>query len=140
VSNPSRRQFLEALSVSAIALAQGCTNGGPLDGTVTATGGVAQLTFAQFPALTSVGGGVVVGTQPGPIVVVRTGESTAIALSAVCTHAGCRVEYSSGSNIICPCHGSEFTLTGAVIAGPASQPLQSYPTTVDMNGINVMVA
>lgn len=39
------------------------------------------------------------------------------------THAGCRVEYANGG-LFCPCHGSLFdSHTGAVLQGPATQPL-----------------
>jgi cytochrome b6-f complex iron-sulfur subunit len=47
------------------------------------------------------------------------------ALSAVCTHLGCITRYQPDRNIIaCPCHGSQFTIGGDVIAGPAPRPLR----------------
>jgi len=47
------------------------------------------------------------------------------ALSAVCTHLGCITRYQPDRNIIaCPCHGSQFTLAGDVVAGPAPRPLR----------------
>jgi thiosulfate dehydrogenase [quinone] large subunit len=58
-----------------------------------------------------------------PDIVVRHRDGSLAAFSAVCTHAGCRVEYASGM-LVCPCHGSEFDAsTGAVIQGPAVMPL-----------------
>jgi thiosulfate dehydrogenase [quinone] large subunit len=58
-----------------------------------------------------------------PDIVVRHRDGSLAAFSAVCTHAGCRVEYASGM-LVCPCHGSEFDAsTGAVIQGPAVTPL-----------------
>lgn len=56
-------------------------------------------------------------------IVVRQPSGTLSACSAICTHAGCRVEYTNGE-LYCPCHGSAFdSRTGAVKQGPATQPL-----------------
>ena len=58
-----------------------------------------------------------------PDIVVRHRDGSLAAFSAVCTHAGCQVEYASGM-LVCPCHGSEFDAsTGAVVQGPAVTPL-----------------
>jgi thiosulfate dehydrogenase (quinone) large subunit len=58
-----------------------------------------------------------------PDVVIRDTSGQLIAMSAVCTHAGCQVDYQGGQ-LVCPCHGSVFNArTGAVEQGPASQPL-----------------
>jgi len=58
-----------------------------------------------------------------PDIVVRHRDGSLAAFSAVCTHAGCQVEYASGM-LVCPCHGSAFDAsTGAVIQGPAVTPL-----------------
>ncbi len=58
-----------------------------------------------------------------PDVIVRDSAGQLSALSAVCTHAGCEVTYEGGQ-LVCPCHGSVFNArTGAVLQGPASQPL-----------------
>ena len=48
--------------------------------------------------------------------------------SVVCTHAGCAVvTESSGANVICRCHNSIFNgVTGAVVKGPARDPLLEY--------------
>ena len=56
-------------------------------------------------------------------IVSRPTSDTAVAFSARCTHMGCTVA-PAGSELHCPCHGSKYNaLTGAVIQGPASQPL-----------------
>jgi cytochrome b6-f complex iron-sulfur subunit len=46
------------------------------------------------------------------------------ALSSVCTHLGCVTRYQPDEGlIVCPCHGSRFSLEGEVLAGPAPRPL-----------------
>lgn len=118
----------------------GCGQGS-VDGTVTPTNNMATLTFAMYPKLSTVGGGVVVDISGDPIAVIRTGDTSATALSAVCTHQGCTVEIQSGSSpLYCPCHGSEFALSGVAVRGPARQSLRVYQASVDANGVNVTLA
>ena len=51
------------------------------------------------------------------------------AFSAVCTHAGCTVQWDQqGKEFVCPCHESVYNgFTGAVINGPAVLPLPRIP-------------
>lgn len=60
----------------------------------------------------------------------RLDENRPIALLASCTHRGCQPE-PVGPRLICPCHGSEFSPTGAVTKGPAEQPLTRYEVSRD---------
>jgi len=46
------------------------------------------------------------------------------ALSLTCPHLGCTVEPTS-SGFSCPCHGSRFGPDGAVLRGPALEPLRA---------------
>ena len=63
---------------------------------------------------------------------------TYVCVSRTCTHQSCGVSFAGGTNTFnCPCHGSRFDTTGAVVQGPAAIALQSYPTTFD--GTNVIV-
>ncbi len=75
-------------------------------------------------------GDVLALTQQG-VYVVRQAEGFH-ALSATCTHLGCRTSYQADSSaIFCPCHGSRFDLTGAVTDGPAPRPLPRLQLVVD---------
>ncbi len=49
------------------------------------------------------------------------------AVSRICTHLGCRLNYSETDHLlVCPCHGSRFTVQGERIAGPARRDLPRY--------------
>jgi cytochrome b6-f complex iron-sulfur subunit len=146
----SRREFLQVIQASLVAGGAGAIGlplsacgpaTGSTDATVAVVGGVATLTFAQFPALKSAGGGVVVQAGNAPIAVIRTGPTTAVALSAICTHEGCTVGWQqSTDNLFCGCHGSAFSTTGAVTNGPARQPLTQFASKLNADSIAVTVA
>jgi Rieske Fe-S protein len=69
-----------------------------------------------------VGGGTVLKDQD--IVVTQPQAGQFKAFSATCTHRGCQVNEVTDGTIKCPCHGSLFSATdGAVVTGPATQPL-----------------
>jgi Rieske Fe-S protein len=58
-----------------------------------------------------------------PAIVIRSPDGALFALSAVCTHAGCQLEYTRQA-LTCPCHSSTFDIrTGAPERGPARRPL-----------------
>jgi Rieske Fe-S protein len=138
----SRREFLKIINASlgagAVAVAlPACGGGGGVDGSVTVLNGQAVLPFSQFPALMSAGGGVVVSASGTPVAVIRTGATTVAALSGVCTHAGCTVNYNGNSDLYCGCHGSMFSSTGAVLVGPARSPLQRFTATLNAADVTV---
>ncbi len=57
------------------------------------------------------------------------------AISSVCTHLGCNVRHKQGKGFQCPCHGSNFTETGAVKSGPAPSGLEWYRLRVSRKGV-----
>jgi Rieske Fe-S protein len=83
-------------------------------------------------------GKALVTGQRGPdgkhILVVRRGASEYLALSMECSHQQCEVEAPTGGVIHCPCHGSQYDLTGAVLQGPAPLSLRRYPLSLDAGG------
>lgn len=67
-----------------------------------------------------------------PSVVLQNSPGKFIALSAVCTHLGCIVEWRPRENIFfCPCHAGKYSANGKVLGGPPPKPLPSYPVKVE---------
>ena len=72
------------------------------------------------------------------IIIAYLGNDEYIALSKVCTHNQCTVEYDDeGDKFVCPCHGSEFNTDGDVTTGPADEPLKEYNTELDDQTLRV---
>ncbi|HEU5271900.1 MAG TPA: Rieske (2Fe-2S) protein [Jatrophihabitans sp.] len=67
-----------------------------------------------------------------PAWMVHPAGSTFVAFSAVCTHAGCSVQYDSANvQFICPCHGGVYDArTGKVLQGPPPAPLPAIGVSV----------
>jgi nitrite reductase/ring-hydroxylating ferredoxin subunit len=56
----------------------------------------------------------------------RDDEGQLHLVSPTCTHMGCRVTWNTAERSWdCPCHGSRFSPDGAVLQGPAVEPLQA---------------
>ncbi|NUR60113.1 MAG: Rieske (2Fe-2S) protein [Catenulispora sp.] len=101
--------------------------------------------FALGPAHVAIPAtGAVQLTAPGgdPVFVSRTADGGYKACSGICTHAGCPVGIDQAKGVLaCPCHGSTFDpKTGAVITGPAKDPLPSFPVTVTDGVLRVQKA
>jgi glycine/D-amino acid oxidase-like deaminating enzyme/nitrite reductase/ring-hydroxylating ferredoxin subunit len=73
--------------------------------------------------------------KPGDGAIVRSGMKKVAAYrddggvlharSAACTHLGCHIHWNSFERCWdCPCHGSQFSIDGSVLNGPAIHPLE----------------
>jgi cytochrome b6-f complex iron-sulfur subunit len=64
-----------------------------------------------------------------PCIVVLSGTKL-FALSLVCTHLGCLVEWSQERRqLLCPCHRAAFDVEGNVLEGPPPRPLDTFHVT-----------
>lgn len=71
-------------------------------------------------------GGLLPITYAGKPALVRRSEEGAVeALSLVCTHLGCTVEWQpDNGQFYCPCHEGKFDRDGRPVAGPPKLPLE----------------
>lgn len=73
------------------------------------------------------------------VFIIREEAGYFYALSAVCTHLGCIVNWKLQDDFIaCPCHGSRFNRIGEVIDGPAPKPLQHFAMSLTDEGFLVV--
>ncbi len=79
-----------------------------------------------------IGGSKVIVFNDKPAIVINVPGKGLIALSKVCTHLGCLVEYDKDKNrLVCPCHAGTYDLQGNVISGPPPKSLPKIPLRVD---------
>ena len=73
-----------------------------------------------------------------PAIVINLPDKGFIALSKVCTHLGCLVEYdSTKKRLLCPCHAGVYSLEGKVLSGPPPKPLLTY--AVQVQGEDIVI-
>jgi len=134
---PNRREFCHALTIisaaSCIPACSGSSTSGsdaPQLSTVSGTlnGSTVTVNIDASSPLNTVGNAALVNTSGGALLVARTGQAAFTALNAICTHQTCTITGYQSGTYVCPCHLSEFSTAGAVLRGPASRPLASYPT------------
>ncbi|HTS47826.1 MAG TPA: ubiquinol-cytochrome c reductase iron-sulfur subunit [Bryobacteraceae bacterium] len=100
-------------------------------------------------AVDEVSGGKVEDLKPNSGKIVRFGNKPALlvrvsdtewkALSAVCTHLNCTVQYQPSTRLIwCACHNGMYDLTGRVVSGPPPKPLDEY--AVKVRGDEVVIS
>jgi nitrite reductase/ring-hydroxylating ferredoxin subunit len=74
-----------------------------------------------------------------PVAVANVGGML-YAFGNTCTHQGCSLAQGEldGKTVTCPCHGSRFDVTsGAVVRGPATEPVPSYAVRVEGKQIQI---
>ena len=77
------------------------------------------------------------GTRPALLLMTAEGEYRA--LSAVCTHLSCTVQYRNDLHEIwCACHNGLYDLNGRNISGPPPRPLEA--SQVHVRGDEIVVS
>jgi cytochrome b6-f complex iron-sulfur subunit len=139
----SRRQFCAgayqaATGITLATLLPGCGGGSPTSPSDNASmlgriagrfsGSTVQVTVPGSP-LADVNSAALVESTAGVFLVSRTAVNSFTAVDAVCTHEGCTITGATGSEYVCPCHGSRYTRNGQIVAGPARASLRQYRST-----------
>lgn len=62
------------------------------------------------------------------------------ALSPVCTHLGCFVNWDANKKVfLCPCHAAKYSMNGEIISGPQPRPLVQMPLKVAQGKVYLTV-
>jgi cytochrome b6-f complex iron-sulfur subunit len=74
-----------------------------------------------------------------PAMLIHHADGRWVALTAVCTHLGCTVQYEpQADRIHCACHGGVYNpYTGANVSGPPPKPLKLFKVTPGDAGVEV---
>jgi len=99
-----------------------------------------RISLAEYPDLQRPGGYAAVTMDKEPVMIFRDNGEAFRAVSRVCTHRGCTVDWSPDSaTFVCPCHGSVYDGTGTVSRGPARRNLPTLNAILDRDGNAVVV-
>ena len=97
-----------------------------------------EVVIAQVSALVAGEGFNFTANDGTDAILFKTKDEKIYALSRICTHEGCSVNFDLAQNkLICPCHGATYeALDGNVISGPTQRNLKKINVKVD--GDNVL--
>ena len=137
----NRKEFLKtsALALTALvigpSLLESCAKSHTTPQAVTVPFTV-DLSNPANSALNNVGGYIY---SNGVIVTrISTTDSGFVALAQACTHQGCTIAYSAGSQtFVCPCHGGTYNLNGNVVSGPPPGPVTRYTIARNNNILTI---
>lgn len=133
--NRSRRRFLLQLSLAGSALllapALSSADDAPAPNGWVVVGKASSFVKGAAPTavtLPASAGGLT-------LFVARGTDDGLRALSSLCTHRGCAVDWQAGDQAyLCPCHRGRFDATGQVMGSLPRRPLPSYPTRTNTDG------
>jgi len=129
---PAQRRTFLLMIAGGIGALLAAAAGWPLLRFLAPVGGAGEGEQAKIPRTAVAAGAAHFFQYRGkPAVVLQPSPGEYLALSAVCTHLGCVVQWQEGKGeFLCPCHAGRFSPTGAVLGGPPPRPLEALPLAV----------
>jgi cytochrome b6-f complex iron-sulfur subunit len=140
----TRRAFLAAASVAGIGYAAALAYpvyrylASPSEMALSASA-VTEVTLKDAQKLPA-GSVLMFKFGPSPAMLIHHADNSWTALTAVCTHLGCTVQYEPAplDRIHCACHGGVYNAyTGANVSGPPPKPLKLFKVAVNDTGVEV---
>ena len=144
----SRRNLLKIGAISAVSfIITACTKAVSGSSTPTSEPAVedtqtpsqgGEVVIAQVSALVAGEGFNFTANDGTDAILFKTKDEKVYALSRICTHEGCSVDFDLAQNkLICPCHGATYEAPdGNVISGPTQRGLKKIDVKID--GDNVL--
>jgi len=86
----------------------------------------------QLEHITTIKDGYIETKATKSVWAIKKADGQIIVFSPLCPHLGCGYRWDGGERKFkCPCHGSVYSITGDVLAGPAPRPLDALPDKIE---------
>ena len=122
---------VSTLPISLLSL-QSCSDGSDSEGSVDNLD--LDLSESKYSNLKNIGGAVALGSNnfdSAGLLVYRRSESSYVAFSRRCPHAGTSINSFSNGIASCPSHGARFDTNGSAVSGPTNADLKKYMCSVN---------
>ena len=122
---------VSTLPISLLSL-QSCSDGSDSEGSVDNLD--LDLSESKYSNLKNIGGAVALGSNNfdlAGLLVYRRSESSYVAFSRRCPHAGTSINSFSNGIASCPSHGARFDTNGSAVSGPTNADLKKYMCSVN---------
>lgn len=136
---PNQRRFFLTVMLAGAASALGAVTLWPIWRYLSPRKGAGELEKVSLSrSVVEVGQAHFFNFRGRPAVVLQPTAGDFIALSAICTHLGCIVQWQSDKGeFLCPCHAGRFSAHGEVLGGPPPKPLETLPVNTEGDQIVV---
>src|SRR5688500_8711850 len=133
MSDLNRREFVVLATAAAAATCACCADATQAAGPPASKTPLPKGPFDCGPKAKYASDGIVDEFAKKERILIIRHEGKIYAPTATCTHKNCAVKLKE-KEIVCPCHGSKFTIQGTSLKGPAKGSLYRYAIKVDDKG------